>query len=399
MIEKNPNQNETAKWITAAGCLLAFMGIGVVDPLLPSIAASIGASHSQVEMLFTAYIFTMAIMMIPIGIIANKVGDKKLIVTGLFVVTIFALLCGFSNSIGALSLFRAGWGFGNSMFLATAMTMLIALSKTPGHAIGLYEAAMGLGMAFGPLLGGILGNESWRFPFFATAGLIFIAFLLILFKVKAPKQEKVIKSNVSKEQPIKQMLHLFTYKPFLQIAFSGMFYYYCFFTILAYSPLVLGLSAIKIGFVFFAWGLCLAIGSAKIAHILEVKFDSKTILKVSLFACALILVGLGLFPSIGVKIGFIILSGLVLGINNAVFTTTVMEHSPYARSVTSGAYNFVRWLGAAFAPICSGLISEWFGSNMPFIVSAVICLVGMALLFITLKIPHHASNADAAVIK
>lgn len=395
MIEENPNQNGVAKWITAAGCLLAFMGIGVVDPLLPSIAASIGASHSQVEMLFTAYIFTMAIMMIPIGIIANKIGDKKLIVTGLFVVTIFALLCGFSNSIGALSIFRAGWGFGNSMFLATAMTMLISLSRTPGHAIGLYEAAMGLGMAFGPLLGGVLGNESWRFPFFATAGLIFIAFLLILLKVKEPEKEILADPSAVKQQPIKQMLHLFTYKPFLQIAFSGMFYYYCFFTILAYSPLVLGLSAIKIGFVFFAWGLCLALGSAKISHMLEVKFDSKAILRGSLFICALILIGLGFLPGLAVKIVLIVLSGLVLGINNAVFTTTVMEHSPYARSVTSGAYNFVRWLGAAFAPICSGLISEAFGFNIPFVVAAVICLVGMGLLFFTLKTPHTSEDTTA----
>ncbi len=73
MTDKEMN---TGKWITAAASLLAFMGIGVVDPLLPSIAESIGASHSQVEMLFTAYIFTMAIMMIPIGIVAGKMGIK-----------------------------------------------------------------------------------------------------------------------------------------------------------------------------------------------------------------------------------------------------------------------------------------------------------------------------------
>lgn len=188
-------QKAAGKWITAAASLLAFMGIGIVDPILPSIAESIGATHSQVEMLFTSYIFVMAVMMIPIGIVASKVGDKRLIVTGLAIVTVFALLCGFSNSIAGLSLFRAGWGFGNSMFLATAMTMLIALSHTPSHAIGLYESAMGLGMAFGPLLGGVLGNLSWRYPFFATATLIFIACLLVLFKVKAPAQEKTAKKR------------------------------------------------------------------------------------------------------------------------------------------------------------------------------------------------------------
>ncbi|EUJ33222.1 multidrug resistance efflux transporter [Listeria floridensis FSL S10-1187] len=384
-------QKAAGKWITAAASLLAFMGIGIVDPILPSIAESIGATHSQVEMLFTSYIFVMAVMMIPIGIVASKVGDKRLIVTGLAIVTVFALLCGFSNSIAGLSLFRAGWGFGNSMFLATAMTMLIALSHTPSHAIGLYESAMGLGMAFGPLLGGVLGNLSWRYPFFATATLIFIACLLVLFKVKAPAQEKTAK----KEVPIKQMLHLFTYKPFLQIAVSGMFYYYCFFTILAYSPLVLGLSAIQIGFVFFAWGLCLALGSAKIAHDLEARFNSKTVLKFTLVACAVILVLLGIIPSLPARIVLIIVSGLILGINNALFTTTVMEHSPYARSVTSGAYNFVRWLGAAFAPLLSGLISEAFGASYPFIVAAVLAVFGMALLFLKIVPTHQDAKIEA----
>ncbi|WP_163653220.1 MFS transporter [Listeria sp. PSOL-1] len=376
-------EKKLGKWITALASLLAFMGIGIVDPLLPSIAANIGATHSQVEMLFTAYIFTMAIMMIPIGIVAGRLGDKRLIVMGLFIVTIFALLCGFSDSITALSIFRAGWGFGNAMFLATAMTMLIGLSITPSHAIGLYEAAMGLGMAFGPLLGGILGNISWRYPFYATATLIFIAFLLILFKVKEPDRRVVKKTK--QNVPIKQMLHLFTHKPFLQIALSGMFYYYCFFTILAYSPLILGLSAIQIGFVFFAWGLCLALGSAKISHLLEQYLNPKLILKFSLCICALILLFLGVIDIRWVDICLIILSGLVLGVNNALFTTTVMEHSPHERSITSGAYNFVRWLGAAFAPLMSGLISEMFGANIPFIVAAVLCIAAIALLFLKIK--------------
>ena len=77
--------------------------------------------------------------------------------------------------------FRAGWGLGNAMFFATAMTLLIALSKEVHEAVGLYEAAIGLGMAGGPLLGGILGGHSWRYPFFATSILIFLAFILVFF--------------------------------------------------------------------------------------------------------------------------------------------------------------------------------------------------------------------------
>ncbi len=121
------------------------------------IAKQIGASHWQVEMLFTSYLLMMAIMMIPAGILASRVGVKRLMVTGLIIVTIFAALCGFSNNIPQLSIFRAGWGLGNSFFFATAMTLLIVLSGEV-KAVGLYEAAIGLGMAGGPLVGGVLGN-------------------------------------------------------------------------------------------------------------------------------------------------------------------------------------------------------------------------------------------------
>jgi MFS family permease len=64
-----------ARNITVFATFLAFMGIGVVDPILPIIAKQIGASNWQVEMLFTAYIFTMALLMIPSGLMASRFGD------------------------------------------------------------------------------------------------------------------------------------------------------------------------------------------------------------------------------------------------------------------------------------------------------------------------------------
>ena len=58
------------------------------------------------------------------------------------------------------------------------------------------------------------------------------------------------------------------------------------------------------------------------------------------------------------EIILIVLSGLASGLNNALFTSHVMEVSPYQRSITSGSYNFVRWMGAALAPLMSGIIGE-----------------------------------------
>ncbi len=376
----NEKKLTKARWITIAATFLAFMGIGIVDPILPTIAEQIGANNWQVEMLFTAYILTMAIMMIPAGIFASRFGDKRMMVFGLFIVTVFALLCALSNGIASLSIFRAGWGFGNSMFFATAMTLLIALSKDPQKAVGYYEAAIGLGMAGGPLVGGVLGGYSWRFPFFATSILILAAFCLVLFFVFEPNGKQ-------KRKPVgmNELKGLFSFKPFLTSALAAMLYYYGFFVVLAYTPLIIGLNAIQIGFVFFGWGLMLAYGSAILSHQLEKKFQPKKILPYSLLIFALLLALLFVVPTTPLLITVVIVSGLASGLNNALFTSYVMEVSPYERSITSGGYNFLRWLGAAIAPVLSGLIGQGVSAHAPFLVAAVLSVGGIGLMLIKPK--------------
>ncbi|HSQ87410.1 MFS transporter [Romboutsia sp.] len=374
-MSKISNKKVRSRYITVFATFLAFMGIGVVDPILPTIAKHIGASHWQIEMLFTAYILTMAIMMIPSGILATKLGDKKMMCIGLGIVTIFSLLCAVSNGISQLSIFRAGWGFGNSMFFATAMMLLIAFSDDANRAIGLYEAAIGLGMAGGPLLGGILGGYSWRYPFIATSCLIFIAFILVKFLVYQPEVKTKRKAIGGKE-----LINLIKFPPFIKVAMASMCYFYGFFVILAYSPLVIKLSPIKLGFVFFGWGLMLAYGSAVLSHRLEKKFQPSVILPWSLVIFMIFLGGLYFTNSLEIRIALVVLSGLVSGLNNALFTSHVMEVSPYERGITSGAYNFVRWLGAAIAPVLSGVIGHAFSSNIPFALASVVMLVGIFLV-------------------
>ncbi|MDC2866717.1 MULTISPECIES: MFS transporter [unclassified Bacillus (in: firmicutes)] len=366
--------------ITVVATFLAFSGIGVVDPILPIIAEKIGATHWQVEMLFTAYILTMAIMMLPAGLLAARFGDKRMMTIGLAIVTVFACICGLSQTIAQLSIFRAGWGLGNAMFFATAMTLLIALSKEVHEAVGLYEAAIGLGMAGGPLLGGLLGGYSWRYPFFATSVLIALAFILVFFFVKEPER-KVKRQSAG----LKELINLVKYKPFIQGAISGMLYYYAFFVVLAYSPLILHLSAIQLGFVFCGWGLALAYGSAKLAHRLEEKYEPKMLLRYSLLVFAGFLILLFFVHVMWLQIVLIVLSGLASGLNNALFTSYVMDISPYERSITSGVYNFVRWLGGAIAPILSGILGHVISPQSPFLVGGIVALVGCVMICIPVR--------------
>ena len=74
---------------------------------------------------------------------------------------------------------RALWGLGNALFIATALATIVNSARgSVAQAIILYEAALGLGIAVGPLVGGVLGSISWRGPFFGVSALMAVALVV-----------------------------------------------------------------------------------------------------------------------------------------------------------------------------------------------------------------------------
>ncbi|MDI3327045.1 MAG: MFS transporter [Alicyclobacillaceae bacterium] len=361
---------DRAIYATCLATLFGIMGIGVVDPLLPVIAAEIGAQKWQIELLFTTYIFMMAIVMIPTGIAAADWGNKRIMVIGLGLVTLFALLCGFSNGVYSLAGLRAGWGMGNAMFFATSMSIIIGLSRNLERSMGLYEAALGMGMSIGPLLGGLLGTVSWRWPFFATSLLMAVAFFLTLTTVYEPEGAKT-------RRGLGDFARAMAHPPFLKISLVAMCYYFSFFTVLAYSPIFLQISALELGLIFFAWGLCLAFGSVILSHRLLERRGGAWTVKCGLLSMACILLLLIAVPSFWGRVALIVASGAVCGLNNATFSTLAIEMSNAPRSIASGAYNFVRWLGAAIAPVISGLVAEHWFATAPYFISFLLVAAGL----------------------
>ena len=99
-----------AVWATAGASVVAFMGIGLVDPILPSIAKGLEATPSQVSLLFTSYFLITAVAMLVTGFVSSRIGGRKTLLTGLALVVVFAALSGTSSSVAELVGFRAGWG-------------------------------------------------------------------------------------------------------------------------------------------------------------------------------------------------------------------------------------------------------------------------------------------------
>src|SRR5580704_10684679 len=183
-------------WAVAFAAVVSFMGLGLVDPILPAIAKNLHASPSQVELLFTSYFAVTGISMLASSVVASRIGAKRTLLCGLSLIIVFSALAGASNSVGAIVGLRAGWGLGNALFIATSLSVIVgSASGGVAGAVMLYEAALGLGISMGPLVGGELGGISWRGPFFGVAVLMTIGFIAINVFLRRtpppPKHERI----------------------------------------------------------------------------------------------------------------------------------------------------------------------------------------------------------------
>ncbi|MFG2862088.1 MFS transporter [Streptomyces sioyaensis] len=362
-----------AVWATAGASVVAFMGIGLVDPILPSIARGLHATHSQVSLLFTSYFLITAVAMLLTGFVSSRIGGRKTLLAGLALVVVFAALSGMSGSVGELVGFRAGWGLGNALFVSTSLAVIVGASAGgSAAAILLYESALGLGMACGPLLGAVLGDMKWRYPFFGTAALMAVGFLAITaFLQEQPKPAE----KTSLLDPVRALGH----RGLASTAAAAFFYNYAFFTVLAFTPFVLNMSPYASGGVFFAWGVLLAVFSVLVAPRLQHRFGSLKVLGGSLLLLAVDLLVLG-YGDHATAVVCTVASGAFIGLNNTVFTELALGVSPAPRPVASAGYNFVRWFAAAAAPFLAARIEEWTDVHIPFVLAAAAAVTGAGIV-------------------
>lgn len=379
-----------AVWAVGFACIIAFMGIGLVDPILPAIAEKMNATPSQVTLLFTSYNMVMAVAMLITGVVSSRLGTKWTLLLGIIIIAIFAALGGASNGIWTLVGLRGGWGLGNALFVATALSAIVSLSTAgTAQAIILYEAAIGLGISVGPLLGGELGSISWRGPFFGVSTLMVVAFIFLL--IMMPKTKKLTKSKSSLMDPFRAL----KYRGLLTLGITAFLYNFGFFTLLAYSPFVMHLKERGLGYVFLGWGLLLAATSVFMAPKLERRFGTITSMCTMLTLFALTLFAMGIWTSSkAVVIIAVIIAGAFLGNNNTLITTAVMQAAPVERPTASAAYSFLRFLGGAIAPWFAGKLAEWFNPHVPFLVGG--CFVLISVLFVMGSRKHllHIDRAE-----
>ena len=386
----SPFRQPKAVFAVAFACVVSFMGIGLVDPILPSISRQLHASPSEVTLLFTSYMVVTAVAMLITNWVSSRLGAKRTLIAGLVLIVAFSALAGASPSISGIIGFRAGWGVGNALFIATSLAVIVA-SASGGFtgAIVLYETALGVGIAVGPLLGGVLGEISWRGPFYGVSALMAIALVATITLVQ-PTPVPAKKTSLS--APLRALRH----RGLLTISLTALCYNWGFFTVLGYAPFPMNLSPIKLGLVFTGWGALVAIFAVFGAPRLQAQFGIARTMYVNLAAFAAIILVIAIWTTDrAVLIPAVIASGIFIGVNNTITTQAVMTISPVERPVASAAYSFVRFIGGGLAPYAAGRLVLALNIHVPFFIAAGAVVIGIVILTTARRMLADAERVQA----
>lgn len=148
--------------------------LGLVAPLLPEIEERTGAGDATLGLALAAYAIPIMLISIPVGRLADRIGRRPLLLSGLVLTGVGSLLIAYSESLGVLLVGRAVQGIGSTGSWVAALTVVSDLARPgrKGEAIGFALAANSIGGIGGPALGGVAGGQiSFEAPFLIVTAL------------------------------------------------------------------------------------------------------------------------------------------------------------------------------------------------------------------------------------
>lgn len=163
--------------------LVVMLGYGMVLPIMPFYIEALGAGGRELGWLMATYSLMQLIFAPLWGILSDRIGRKPVLTVGVLGYAVALLMFGLATSYWMLFAARSLSGILSSATMPTAMAYIgdSSSQKERSGGMGQLGAAMGVGVIFGPLLGGLLSADSLALPFFIGSALAFVAFLMVIF--------------------------------------------------------------------------------------------------------------------------------------------------------------------------------------------------------------------------
>lgn len=177
------------RWLILCICCLSLLIVGIdttiVNVALPAIHRSLHASLSGLQWIIDAYALVLASFLMLGGSTADRIGRKRVFLTGLLTFIVGSAGCAVAPRLGVLIAARAFQAIGGSMLNPVALSIVRNAFRRPrelAQAVGVWGATLGFSIGIGPVLGGVFVDTiGWRFVFLVNipVGLIAVALTAI----------------------------------------------------------------------------------------------------------------------------------------------------------------------------------------------------------------------------
>jgi len=367
--------------------LMAVLGVASLTPAFPKIAQSLDLQENEVGWLIS--VFTLpGIFFTPVmGILADRLGRKIVLVPSLFLFAIAGFACFFTTNFELLLVFRFFQGLGSSSISSINVTLIgdIYSGKQRPQAMGYNASVLSIGTATYPFVGGLLAAIAWNMPFLLPLLAIPVG-LAVIFLLHSPKPNK--------SQNLKQYLSS-TVKSLKNKAVIGLFlisistFIILYGAFLSYLPFLLhqkfGIESFQIGLFLSLSSLFTAFVASKLGKLITI-FKQTTMLKIAFVLYALVCLLLPNIQNLYLMLLPVAFFGIAQGLNIPNLQTLLATLAPIEqRAVFMSINGMVLQIGQTLGPVFIGFIFSLSGIETAFYSAAFVAFIMLVLIFLLLN--------------
>ncbi|MBY6362334.1 MFS transporter [Rhodococcoides corynebacterioides] len=178
--------------ILISAAFVIALGFGIVAPALPGFARNFGVTEFAATAIISAFAATRLLFAPASGALVQRIGERRVYITGLTVVAVSTGLCAVAQTYWQLLLFRSLGGIGSTMFTVSALGLLIRIAPPDrrGRVSGMYASSFLAGTVLGPFVGGVvLEIGGLRAPFVFYAVTLVIAAAVVAVGLRSPVKD------------------------------------------------------------------------------------------------------------------------------------------------------------------------------------------------------------------
>jgi len=371
--------NRQIMGILLLSVMTALFGIGIIVPVMPLFAVSLGASGFSLGLIIAAFSISRGLLQPLVGSLSDRWGRKGFLVIGLLVYALVGLLLPEAASVSNLITIRAFHGVGSAMIVPVAMAYVSDMAPfgQEGRYMGMLNIAIFVGIGGGPLFGGFF-TDLWGMAsaFYAMAGLSCIAMLLVLFKMP------VMESGTRRKPPlgiIKALVSMLSSRRTGGILLARMSTMIIMVPTMAFLPLLMNqwfdASGMQIGMVIACRTLVNALLQTPCGRMAD-RFDKVRLLQAG---CLIVSCVICLVPLAGSFWGLLLLFTL-LGMGEAIIwpvlgALATQDGRYYGQGTMMGVFSLAMSTGIFLGAIGAGISMDMLGLKWSFINIGVIVLI------------------------